>query len=237
MADDRELPGKGRSALVTGAGRGIGRATAEALAADGWRVIVAELRPALGRAATRALARRGADARFVRVDVGNAGSVARLARAVGGVDCLVNNAGVLEPGPLARLSPAAIERMIAVNLAGPALVTRALLPGMLRQRRGVVVNVASLLGKVGMADYVTYCATKFGVLGLTEALADELSGTGVRVVAVCPGQVNTPLAWRTGVPRAARAGLIQPASVARVIADLAAGRRSYRSGAAIDVTR
>jgi NAD(P)-dependent dehydrogenase (short-subunit alcohol dehydrogenase family) len=237
MADDRELPGKDRIALVTGAGRGIGRATAEALAADGWRVIVAELRPALGHAAVRALARRGASARFVRVDVGDAGSVGRMARGVGVIDCLVNNAGVLEPGPLARLSPAAIERMIAVNLAGPALVTRALLPGMLRRRRGVVVNVASLLGKVGMADYATYCATKFGVLGLTEALADELSGTGVRVVAVCPGQVNTPLAWRTGVPKTARAGLIQPASVARAIADLVAGRRAYRSGAAIDVTR
>jgi NAD(P)-dependent dehydrogenase (short-subunit alcohol dehydrogenase family) len=197
---------------------------------------VAELRPALGRAAVRALARRGADARYVRVDVGDAGSVARLARAVDGVDCLVNNAGLLEPGPLARLSPAAIERMIAVNLAGPVLVTRALLPGMLR-RRGVIVNVASLLGKVGMADYVTYCATKFGVLGFTEALADELSDTDVRVVAVCPGQVNTPLAWRTGVPRSARAGLIQPARVARVIADLVAGRRPWKSGAAIDVTR
>jgi 3-oxoacyl-[acyl-carrier protein] reductase len=237
MTDERDLPGRDRVALVTGAGRGIGRATAEALVADGWRVIVAELRPAPGRATARALAGRGADARFLPVDVGDARSVARLARRAGVVDCLVNNAGVLEPGPLVRRSPAAIERMIAVNLAGPALLTRALLPSMLRRGRGVIVNVASLLGKVGMADYVVYCATKFGLLGFTEALADELSGTHVRVVAVCPGQVNTPLAWRTGVPRSARAGLIQPASVARVIADLVAGRRSWKSGAAIDVTR
>jgi NAD(P)-dependent dehydrogenase (short-subunit alcohol dehydrogenase family) len=226
-----------RVALVTGAGRGIGRATAEALAEDGWRVVVAELRPALGRAAARALSRRGAGACFIHVDVGDARSVARMARHVGRVDCLVNNAGVLEPGPLARLRPAAIERMVAVNLAGPLLVTRALLPGMLRRRAGVVVNVASLLGKFGMADYATYCATKFGVVGFTEALADEVSGDGIRVVAVCPGQVNTPLAWKTGVAKAERPHLIQPESVARVIADLAAGRRRYRNGEAIDVTR
>jgi NAD(P)-dependent dehydrogenase (short-subunit alcohol dehydrogenase family) len=163
--------------------------------------------------------------------------VARLARRVGRVDCLVNNAGVLEPGPLARLSPAAVERMIAVNLAGPILVTRALLPGMLRRRAGLVINVASLLGRVGMADYATYCATKFGVMGFTEALADEVSHAGIRVVAVCPGQVNTPLAWKTGVARSARASLIQPDSVARVIADLAGGRRRFKDGEGVDVTR
>jgi NAD(P)-dependent dehydrogenase (short-subunit alcohol dehydrogenase family) len=220
-----------RTALVTGAGRGIGRATAEALAADGWRVVIAELRPALGRRAARAIDA----ARFIQVDVGDGRSVRRMARRVPRVDCLVNNAGVLEPGPLARVTPVGIERMIAVNLAGTILVTRALLPGMLRRRAGLIVNVASLLGKFGMADYATYCATKFGVVGFTEALAAESSE--VRVVAVCPGQVNTPLAWKTGISRAQRAGLIPPASVARVIADLAAGRRRFRSGDTVDVTR
>ncbi len=224
-----------RVALVTGAGRGIGRATAEALAADGWGVVVAEMRPVLGRAVARALSAHGA--RFVQVDVGDARSVARMARRVGRVDCLVNNAGVLEPGPLARLSAAAVERMIAVNLAGPILVTRALLPGMLRRRAGIVVNVASLLGRVGMADYATYCATKFGVIGFTEALADEMDADKLRVVAVCPGQVNTPLAWKTGVAKAERSHLIQPESVARVIAELAGGRRRFKNGEAIDVTR
>jgi len=224
-----------RVALVTGAGRGIGRATAEALAADGWGVVVAEIRPVLGRAVARALSAHGA--RFVQVDVGDARSVARMARRVGRVDCLVNNAGVLEAGPLARLSAAAVERMIAVNLAGPILVTRALLPGMLRRRAGIVVNVASLLGRVGMAGYATYCATKFGVIGFTEALADEMDADKLGVVAVCPGQVNTPLAWKTGVAKAERPHLIQPESVARVIAELAGGRRRFKNGEAIDVTR
>jgi meso-butanediol dehydrogenase/(S,S)-butanediol dehydrogenase/diacetyl reductase len=231
----------GRVALVTGAGRGIGRATAEALAAEGYRIVIAELRPALGRRVERALRRGGADAVFIETDVADARSVRRLAAAVrrrlGRLDCLVNNAGVLDAGPLTRVSEAAVQRMLAVNLAGPLLVTRALLPLLRRRPEASIVNVASLLGKVGMADYVTYCATKFGLVGFTEALADELRGTGVTVWAVCPGQVDTPLAWRTGVPREARKTLIRPESVARVIAQLATGRRRERSGGTIDVTR
>jgi len=228
-------------ALVTGAGRGIGRATAEALAAAGYRVVLAELSARLGRRAERALSRRGAEALFVETDVADARSVARMAgvvrRRVGHLDCLVNNAGVLEPGPLTRVREAAVQRMLAVNLAGPVLVTRALLPLMRRRRRASIVNVASLLGKVGMADYVTYCASKFGVVGFTEALADELRDTDIGVWAVCPGQVDTPLAWKTGVSRAERKGLIRPESVARVIVQLAAGQRREPSGGTIDVAR
>jgi NAD(P)-dependent dehydrogenase (short-subunit alcohol dehydrogenase family) len=228
-------------ALVTGAGRGIGRATAEALAAEGYRLVLAEVRPTLGHRAARGLARRGAEARFLETDVADPRSVARMARVVerevGSVDCLVNNAGVLDPGPLVRLRVEALQRMLAVNLAGPLLVTRALLPAMRRHGAGAIINVASLLGKTGMAGYVTYCASKFGVMGFTEALADELADTGIRVWAVCPGQVDTPMASKGGVSRRELRGLIRPETVARVIADLAAGRRKLASGAAVDVTR
>jgi NAD(P)-dependent dehydrogenase (short-subunit alcohol dehydrogenase family) len=228
-------------ALVTGAGRGIGRATADALAAEGYRLIVVELRPELGRRAARALAGRGTEALFIETDVADAASVKRMAaevrQRVGHLDCLVNNAGILEPGPLTRVREDAVQRMLAVNLAGPLLVTRALLPLMRRRRRAAIVNVASLLGKFGMADYVTYCASKFGVVGFTEALAEELRDTDIGVWAVCPGQVDTPLAWKTGVSREERKSLIRPESVARVIVQLVMGRRRERSGAAIDVTR
>ncbi len=107
---------------------------------------------------------------------------------------------------------------------------------MRRRKRGTIVNVSSLLGKEGLGEYVTYCATKFGVIGLTEALADELRSTGVRVYAVCPGQVDTPMARRAGAAEQERRDLIRPESVARVIVALATGRRRVRSGAAVDVT-
>jgi meso-butanediol dehydrogenase/(S,S)-butanediol dehydrogenase/diacetyl reductase len=229
-------------ALITGAGRGIGRATAEAFAREGYAVSLAELRPTLGLRTERALRRAGATAMFLRTDVADPVSVQRTVRAVlrrwGRLDCVVNNAGVLRAGPLATLPLRALERTLAVNLRGPLVVSRAALPAMLRQGTGAIVNVASLLGKTGMADFAVYCASKFGVVGFTEALAEELAGTGVRVWAVCPGLVDTEMARRAvGVSGRQRAGLIRPESVARVIVDLATGHRRAPRGAAVDVTR
>lgn len=227
-------------AVITGAGRGIGRATAEAFAAEGYAVAIAELQPGLGRRAERALRTAGATAHFFQTDVASPASVARAVRAAlrrfGRLDCLVNNAGVLEAGPLVDLSVAGLDRMLGVNLRGPLLLTRAALPAMLERGAGAIINVASQLGKMGASGYVAYCATKFGVVGLTEALAGELAGTGVRVYAVCPGLVDTGMARHVvGPSPRARAGLIRPEAVARVIVDLATGRRRAASGAAVDV--
>ena len=227
---------------MTGAGRGIGRATAEAFVTEGWAVVIAELRPALGRRVERALRRAGAPALFVQTDVARPSSVEHAVRTAlrrfRRIDCVVNNAGVLTPGPLARLPLRDLERMLDVNVRGPLVVSRAVLPALARRGAGSIINVASQLGKEGIGDYVTYCATKFGVVGLSAALADELSGTGVSVWAVCPGLVDTELARRAvGVTRRERAGLIRPESVARAIVALATGRRRAASGAAVDVLR
>ncbi len=228
-------------ALITGAGRGIGRATAEAFAAAGYGVVLAELRPDPGRRAARALARAGGRAWFRQTDVADARSVDGTVRATlrhfGRLDVVVNNAGVLRVAPLARLPVRELDRMLTVNLRGPLLMARAVLPAMLRRGSGAIVNVASMLGKSGLRQYVTYCATKFGVVGLTEALADELHGTGVRVWAVCPGLTDTPMARLTLATPRERAGLIRPATVARTILGLATGGRRAPSGAAIEVTR
>lgn len=226
-------------ALITGAGRGIGRATAKAFAAHGYTVVLGELLPTLGRRTERELLKTGAHALFLRADVADAGSARRTVRAVlrrfGRVDCLVNNAGVLRAGPLVGLPPGELDRMLAVNLRGPLVVTQAVLRAMLRQGSGSIINVASQLGKSGAAGYVTYCASKFGVIGFTEALAAELAGTGVRVWAVCPGLVDTPMARQAGFSRRERASLLSPETIARVIVDLATGRRRAASGAAVDV--
>ena len=149
----------------------------------------------------------------------------RLARhRFGRIDCLVNNAGVVRVGPLVDLSARDVDRMLAVNLRGPLLFAQAVLPGMLRQGSGWIINVASLLGKVGAAHYVTYCASKFGVVGFTQALAEELAGTGLRVFAVCPGLVNTFMARQAGIPPRDRRGILKPEAIARVIVDLATAR-------------
>jgi 3-oxoacyl-[acyl-carrier protein] reductase len=228
--------------LVTGAGRGIGRATAEVFAAQGWAVIIAELAATLGRRVATALARTGVPVLFVKTDVADPRSVERTVRTAvrrfRRLDCVVNNAGVLAAGPLVRLPVPDLERMLAVNLRGPLVVSRAAIRILSRRGGGSIINVASQLGRHAIGDYVTYCATKFGVVGMTEALADELSGTGVKVWAVCPGLVDTDMARRAvGVTGRDRAGLIRPQSVARVIMDLATGRRRAASGAPIDVSR
>ncbi len=229
-----------RVAVVTGAGRGIGRAAAEAFAANDYTVVVAERAAGPGRRAARALTESGGRAIFLPCDVADPASVDETVRTVvtrfGRIDCLVNNAGVLTPGGLVRLALRDVDRMLTVNLRGPILFSRAVLPVMLRQRSGAIVNVGSQLGKIGIADYAVYCASKFGVVGFTEALADELAGTGIRAWAVCPGLVDTAMAGQAGVSARERRGLIRPETVAAVIRDLAIGRRQAKSGAAVDVT-
>jgi NAD(P)-dependent dehydrogenase (short-subunit alcohol dehydrogenase family) len=226
-------------AVITGAGRGIGRATAEAFAAEDYAVAVSELLPGLGQRTARALVDRGAQAAFIQTDVADLRSAQRTVKAVlrrfDRIDCLVNNAGILRVGNLTDLSIRDLDRILAVNLRGPLVLTRAVLSIMMRQGEGAIINVASQLGKTGLGGYVAYCASKFGVVGFTEALASEIQGTGVRVWAVCPGLTDTPMAGLSGVSSQERSHLIRPERVARTILDLATGRRREPSGTAVDV--
>jgi NAD(P)-dependent dehydrogenase (short-subunit alcohol dehydrogenase family) len=239
------MPHDRPAVLITGAGRGIGFATAEAFAEAGYAVVIAERAVRRGTNAGQKLRRRGFEALFVRTDVAKAGHAERAVRATlarfGRLDCLVNNAGVLTIGPLAKTSRAAIGEIVRVNLLGPILMTRAALPALTtrrsrpRSRRSSIVNVSSVLGKEGAADYVAYCATKFGVIGLTEALADELRGTGVSVWAVCPGLVDTPMGRKSGAWEGEE--MIPPAHVARAILSLARRTRRAKTGSAVTVLR
>lgn len=182
-------------ALVTGATLGIGRALAFALGRAGWRIgvaarsadrlaaLVAELRQA-GISAAGAAGDVGVESDVVAV-------VASLEAALGPVDTLVNNAGVLIGKRVEALSLAEWDTTMATNLRSLFLMTRAVLPGMRTRGRGDIVNIASLAGRNGFIGGTAYCASKHAVLGFSKALMLETRKDGIRVIAICPGSVNT----------------------------------------------
>jgi NAD(P)-dependent dehydrogenase (short-subunit alcohol dehydrogenase family)/enamine deaminase RidA (YjgF/YER057c/UK114 family) len=187
-------------AVVTGAGRGIGAATARALAAAGWEVVLAARSRDEVERETVALAARGHRARAVACDVTSESAVEQLAAAAAQeapVSVLVNNAGAAGSMPLGRTTLAEWNRLMAVNATGAFLCTRALLPGMLERRRGRVVNVASTAGLAGARYLAAYTAAKHALVGLTRSAAAEVAGTGVTVNAVCPGFVDTAMTAET----------------------------------------
>ncbi len=217
MAEPR---GKGKHVVVTGASSGIGRALARAWGREGATVWMgARSAKALDEAA-REVERAGGQGHALPLDVTDRASVARFAAEVGraapGVDVLVNNAGVGHWGPMAETDVETWDRVLATDLTGPFLVTKALLP-LMRKRTGArhLVNVVSVAGKQAHAGGSTYSASKFGLKGWTEAVALELAEEGIRVLAVCPGYVNTDLVG--GAAEAER--MIQPDDLARLLVD------------------
>ncbi len=182
------------TAIVTGAGSGIGQAIAVRLAADGYNVLVNDYR---AEAAQATAAQIGAAAVAIGGDVAVEGDVAAMVAAAeaafGPVTHLVNCAGHVHQSRFIDLTVADFDRMIAVHLRGTFLCTHAVLKGMLARGSGVIVNIASQLGQIGGTELVHYSAAKAGIIGMTKALAREVSAQGVRVNAVAPGPINTPL--------------------------------------------
>jgi NAD(P)-dependent dehydrogenase (short-subunit alcohol dehydrogenase family) len=221
---------QGRTAIVTGGGRGIGAATARALAAGGARVTVFSR----SAAELERLVDEGAAALAVAGDVASEADVARLVgdheRALGPCDVLVNNAGIIERGLAEDLAPAAFRRVLEVNLTGAFLCARAVIPGMKRRRRGRIVNVASISASVGTAEGSAYNASKWGLKGLTRCLAEELRGHGVQAMSVSPGSVETAMLEKTPF-----APLMKPEDVARVIAWCAGEAPDAMTGADVEV--
>lgn len=178
--------------IVTGAGSGIGLAVATKLAGLGYNVVVNDYN---GEAANEAAAKIGGLA--VQGDVSNEQDVTRMVETCvaefGAPTHLVNNAGHVHQSRFVDLDPVDFDRMISVHLRGTFLCTRAVLPHMLARKSGCVVNMASQLGQIGGIELVHYSAAKAGIIGMTKALAREVSTQGVRVNAVAPGPINTPL--------------------------------------------
>ena len=185
------------TALVTGATEGIGRATAFALGRAGYRVGVCARTAARLEALLAELRTAGIEAAGRAGDVGAEvdaeAIVAEIARQLGPVDVLVNNAGVLVGRRIEELSLADWDRTMATNVRGLFLFTRLVLPGMRQRRRGTIVNVASVAGKVGFVGGTAYAASKHAVLGFSRSLMLEVRREGIRVVAVCPGSVATAM--------------------------------------------
>jgi NAD(P)-dependent dehydrogenase (short-subunit alcohol dehydrogenase family) len=240
----------GRVGLVTGGGGGIGRAIARRLAREGMKVAVLDRD---GEAAQRVAEELGGLA--VTADVTAPDEVECAVDAVlarfGKIDVLVNNAGICWTGPALDMPPETLRAMLQVNVEGVFIVSRAVLPHMIARRSGSVVNLASWAGKTGNAFFAGYSASKFAVVGLTQALAREMAPHGIRVNAICPGiVVDTAMRAaleaqqrRYGLPQTSeREKLIPmgrvsvPDDVARVAAFLASDEAAYMTGEAVNLS-
>lgn len=237
-------------AIITGAKSGIGFATALRFAAEGAKVVVADVKDASQE--VREITKQGAEALFVQVDVSSEPQVNALIEktvaAYGRLDVLVNNAGTELAKTVTDTTEVEWDRLMSVNLKGVFLCSRAAIPVMRRNGGGVIVNVASELGLVGGSEIAAYCASKGGVVQLTKAMAIDHVGDGIRVNCVAPGPVATRLLETiietSSNPEKERRGIVEktllkrlarPEEIANVILFLASDESSYMTGSVVAV--
>lgn len=227
-----------RIVLITGSTRGIGLATAAEFLKDGDRVVIFSREKQHVQEATNHLLSLGEEENLFPLvgDVRKLKDVERIVnqslKRFGRIDVLINNAGVAAYKPIEEMTEEGWDRIIDTNLKGTFLFLRRVIPVMKRQGMGTIVNISSGLGVEGMADFSVYCASKFGVVGLTRALADEISDPDIRIYAVLPGAVDTQLIKDSDF-EIDPSELLRPEYVARKIFEAAQGRK--KSGALITV--
>lgn len=223
---------KGKNALVTGAGKGIGRAIAIALAREGVNVgLLARTESQLQEVAA-AVEAEGAKATVATADVADLQAVNRAVEKVqqelGTIDILINNAGTASFGKFLELEPEEWEKNIKVNLFGVYYMTRAVLPGMIEQQRGDIINISSTAGQKGAAVTSAYSASKFGLMGLTESLMQEVRKHNIRVSALTPSTVVTDLAYSHNLIGAEPERVMHPEDLAElIIVQLKLNRRAF----------
>jgi 3-oxoacyl-[acyl-carrier protein] reductase len=186
-----------RTALVTGASRGIGRACALSLSAAGHHVVLAARQLDKLESVAAEIREKGGQATVISLDLGSADNIRESMKAllaeVGRIDILVNNAGITKDMLAMRMKQEDWEEVLRVNLTGSFLVTQAAMQGMIRERWGRIVNISSVVGQMGNAGQANYVASKAGMIGLTKTLAQELAGRNITVNAVAPGFIETDM--------------------------------------------
>lgn len=237
---------EGRTALVTGASQGIGRACAITLAKAGVRVALAARNEAKLAEVAAEIRGGGGAAEVFAIDLASEESIRAGAKAVqaqlGNVDILVNNAGITKDGLTLRMKRADWDDVIATNLTGTFLLTQALMSGMVRARWGRIVNISSVVGETGQAGQANYSASKAGLIGLTKSLARELASRGITVNAVAPGYIETAMtAALDEKQRSAMVGHIplgragSDQDIANAVRFLASEEAAYVTGHVLDV--
>jgi 3-oxoacyl-[acyl-carrier protein] reductase len=237
---------EGRTALVTGASQGIGRACALALASAGARVALAARNEAKLAEVAAEIAASGGTAQAFAIDIASEDSIKAGAKAAigqfGSIQILVNNAGITKDGLMLRIKRADWDAVLSTNLTGTFLLTQAMLSPMLKARWGRIINITSVVGETGQAGQANYAASKAGLIGLTKSLARELASRGITANAVAPGYIETAMtavldekqreAMLTQIPLA-RAGTDQ--DVANAVRFLASDEAAYITGHVLDV--
>jgi len=209
---------EGKVALVTGASRGIGFAIARSLAGLGAKVALCARNPERLEKAAASLKNTGANVVPIPADVRNANDIASLVRSteqsLGAIEILVNNAGIGVLAPIHEASEADWDSILDTNLKAVFLLTKAVAPGMIQRRGGHIINIGSLSGKSAFAGGAIYCASKWGLLGLTQCAAEDLRAHGIRVSAVLPGSVATDFSPHAGKDTSK---MLQPEDVAHAV--------------------
>ena len=213
-----ENPAEGKVALITGASRGIGLAIARGLAGLGAKVALCARDLQRLEKAAASLREAGASVAAIPADVRNAHEIAPLVskteQSLGPIEILVNNAGIGYFGPVQEASEANWDSILDTNLKAVFLLSRAVAPGMIQRRAGHIVNIGSLAGKSAFAGGAIYCASKWGLLGLTQCMGEDLRPYGIRVSAVLPGSVATDFSPHAGKDPSK---MLQPDDVAHAV--------------------
>jgi len=237
----------GKVSIITGAGQGIGRATALKFAKEGAKVAVCDINLEAVGQTVELVQSAGGEAIGFRVDVTDKDSITAMVDGVmakwGRVDTLVNNAGIVQDAQFKKMSEDQFDRVIDVNLKGVYNCTKAVVDIMLAQNSGCILNASSIVGIYGNFGQTNYAATKFGVIGMVKTWARELGRKGIRANAICPGFVETPIlatmpekVVRMMEDRVPMGRLAKPEEIANTYAWLASDEASYINGAVIEVS-